>query len=71
MADVNGTINVEVLYREAGSPGGGGAASGGGNPDGAEAASEKKKKKAMDDQTKFLKGIFGSLTIGALISNLR
>ena len=67
MADVNGTINVEVLYREAGSPGGGGAASGGGNPDGAEAASEKKKKKAMDDQTKFLKGIFGSLTIGALI----
>ena len=69
MADVNGTINVEVLYREAGSPGSGGGApgGGGGTASGSEAAEEKKKKQVMSDQTKFLKGIFGSLTIGALI----
>ena len=69
MADVNGTINVEVLYREAGSPGSGGGApgNGGGTASGSEAAEEKKKKQEMSQQTKFLKGIFGSLTIGALI----
>lgn len=68
MADVNGTINVEVLYREAGSPGSGsGGTSGGGTADGAEAADEKKKKQAMSDSNKFLKGILGSMTVGALI----
>ena len=66
MADVNGTINVEVLYREAGSPGSG-SGSGGGTADGAEAAEEKKKTKSMSDSNKFLKGILGSMTVGALI----
>jgi len=53
MADVNGTINVEVLYREAGSPGSGGGApgNGGGTASGSEAAEEKKKKQEMSQQT--------------------
>jgi hypothetical protein len=68
MADVNGTINVEVLYREAGSPGSGSTSgSGGGSADGSGAAEDKKKTKAMSDSNKFLKGILGSMTVGALI----
>ena len=66
MADVTGTINVEVLYREAGSPGSGGGGNGG-PADGAEAADEKKKKQAMSESNKFLKGIMGTLTIGAMM----
>jgi hypothetical protein len=68
MADVNGTINVEVLYREAGSPGSGSTSgSGGGSADGSGAAEDKKKTKSMSDSNKFLKGILGSMTVGALI----
>jgi hypothetical protein len=66
MADVNGTINVEVLYREAGSPGSGGGGEGS-SADGAGAADEKKKKQAMSESNKFLKGIMGTLTIGAMM----
>ena len=66
MADVNGTINVEVLYREAGSPGSGGGGEGS-SADGTGAADEKKKKQAMSESNKFLKGIMGTLTIGAMM----
>jgi len=71
--EVSGTINVEVIYKEAG---GAGIASGAptsgmggmGAANGSEAASETKKKASqMFDITKYLKVVAGALTIGAVI----
>jgi hypothetical protein len=71
--EVSGTINVEVIYKEAG---GAGIASGAptsgmggmGAASGSEAASETKKKASqMFDITKYLKVVAGALTIGAVI----
>jgi len=76
MADgeVSGTINVEVIYKEAGGSGvtpsditgggGGGGASGGGA-----AADKKKTSRVLSDMAKFAKITAGSLTIGAAVKN--
>jgi len=72
MADgeVNGTINVEVIYREAGGGGGFKASdiTGGSGASGSAAASAAKKgARESTDSVKFLKAISGTLTVGAMI----
>jgi|TARA_R110000824_G_scaffold305618_1_gene493419 hypothetical protein len=74
MADVSGTINVEVIYKEAGGSGasasditGGG---GGGSASGSAAAADKKKNSGfLSEMSKFAKVTAASLTVGAAIKN--
>jgi len=74
MADVSGTINVEVIYKDAGGSGGftpsdiTGGSSGGASGGGA-AADKKKTTGLLSEMAKFAKVTAASLTVGAAIKN--